>query len=364
VAEALEYCHERGVKVYVTINIYARENDFKSLPQYLKDIEKIGVDAVLVSDPGIIEMIHLYAPSLIIHLSTQANTTNSMAVRFWAKQGVKRIVLARETRLDEITEITRVAKEIGVETEAFVHGAMCISYSGRCLMSDYFTGRGGNRGACVQACRWEWKITEVNKEEKPLIMQEDNRGTYLLNSKDLNMIEHIPDLMHCGIDSFKVEGRMKSPYYVATVINAYRRAIDSYIENGDSYDSDGILYEELLKAGHREYTTGFYYTNDETRQCYNSSRAIMETEFMAVVKSYDKDSKTAVIEMRNRFREGDILEILSPGEAFNKRIVIENMTDLNGIHVPDAKRVQQLLRINCEYRVFENDILRSVKLDG
>lgn len=368
--DAVAFCHERGVKVYVTVNIYAKECDLPYLPEYLKSLAEIGVDAVLVSDPGIIELIHEYAPSLTIHLSTQANTTNSMAVRFWAKQGVKRIVLARETSLAELKEITACAHSLGVETEAFVHGAMCISYSGRCLMSDFLTHRGGNRGQCVQACRWQWQITEPDKPDTPLILQEDGRGTYIMNSKDLNMLEHIAELCECGVDSLKIEGRMKSPFYVATVINAYRRAADEYAAYKLKNPSAGIrdfkpseeLIGELYKAAHRKYTTGFYYEGTQERQYYESSRAVSQCEFIAMVLGY-KDGR-ALVEMRNRFKTGDTLEILSDGASFNGRFTVTEMEDVDGNAVYDAKLVQQKLWVTCPLTVSEGDIFRSLPKDG
>ena len=358
--EAVEFCHKRNVKVYVTVNIYAKEADLPLLPNYLKSLENIGVDAVLVSDPGIILLIKEHAPRLTIHLSTQANTTNSSAVKFWAAHGVKRIVLAREASLAEITEITKAAHALGVETESFVHGAMCISYSGRCLMSDFLTHRGGNRGQCVQACRWEWQITEPQKPDNPLFLQEDGRGTYILNSKDLNMLAHLKELVNCGIDSFKIEGRMKSPFYVATVVNAYARAIKEYencVDKENFVPSQSLL-NELTKTAHRKYTTGFYFDNDEERQYYESSRAVSESDFIAIVLGYENGK--ALVEMRNRFRKGDTLEILSSGDAFNKSFTVEKMTDASGNVVEDAKLVQQKLYVDCPYEVFAGDILRTV----
>lgn len=368
--QAVAFCHERGVKVYVTVNIYAKESDIPYLPRYLEELEETGVDAVLVSDPGIIELIHEYAPGLTIHLSTQASTTNSAAVRFWAKQGVGRIVLAREASLSDLTEITKAAHSLGVETEAFVHGAMCISYSGRCLMSDFLTHRGGNRGQCVQACRWAWQITEADKPDQPLILQEDGRGTYIMNSRDLNMIEHIAELCECRVDSLKIEGRMKSPFYVGTVVNAYRRAADDYYAwrkdnpsaKTEDFSTDERLVAELYKAAHRKYTTGFYYEDTTGRQYYESSRAVAESVFAAIVLGRKDDR--ILVEMRNRFRAGDELEVLSAGEAFDKRFVVSEMTDEAGNPVDDAKLVQQKLWIKCALPVGEGDILRTVPVCG
>lgn len=354
---AVEYAHKRGVKVYVTVNIYAKEKDFDALPMYLCFLRDSGVDAVLVSDPGIVDLMRELTPSLPVHLSTQANTTNSFAVRFWAKNNVKRIVLARESSMEDVREITKAAKAAGVETEVFVHGAMCISYSGRCLLSDFLTGRGGNRGECVQACRWEWKLTEPQKNDKPIYISEDERGSYMLNSKDLRMIEHIPELIASGVSSLKIEGRNKSPYYVATITNAYRRAINDYYFQGEKYKLNDVLLDETGKAGHRSYSTGFYYENSDCKQFYESSRATQTYEFTAVVLDW-KDG-FATVEMRNRFKKGESLEILSAGEAFNRSFVVEYMEDENGVEIEDALRVQQKLRLKCTEKLFEGDILRK-----
>jgi len=248
----------------------------------------------------------------------------------------------------------------GLEIECFVHGALCYCYSGQCLLSSMIGGRSGNRGQCVQACRWEWQITEPQKPDNPLFLQEDGRGTYILNSKDLNMLAHLKELVNCGIDSFKIEGRMKSPFYVATVVNAYARAIKEY-ENcvdKEKFVPSQSLLNELTKTAHRKYTTGFYFDNDEERQYYESSRAVSESDFIAIVLGYENGK--ALVEMRNRFRKGDTLEILSSGDAFNKRFTVEKMTDASGNVVEDAKLVQQKLYVDCPYEVFAGDILRTV----
>ena len=360
--QAVEYAHERGVKVYVTVNVYAKEEDFDSLPEYLCYVKSIGADAVLVSDPGIVDLIRELVPGLSVHLSTQANTTNSFALRFWAKQGVKRIVLARECTLKEATEMTSAGKLCGVETEAFVHGAMCVSYSGRCLLSDFLTGRGGNRGECVQACRWNWKLTEPEDPERSIYLSEDERGSYLLNSKDLRMIEHIPELIGTGIASMKIEGRNKSAYYVGTIVNAYRRAIDRYYFEGEKYTTDPELTEETVRAGHRSYTTGFYF-GEKNKQYYESSRAAMTYEFIAVVLSWENGF--ALVEMRNRFGKGDLLNILGAGRSFNKTFVVQSIKDQDGNEIDDVYIVQQKVSINCPERVFAGDILRrEIKKKG
>ena len=289
-----------------------------------------------------------------MHLSTQASTTNSYSVEFWRDLGVKRIVLAREVSLDNVKKIKDRLGDT-VELEGFVHGAMCMSYSGRCLLSNYLVGRGANRGECVQACRWEYAIHEVKRPNKPLILEEDERGSYILNSRDLKMMEHLDKMIDAGLDSLKIEGRMKTAYYVGTVVNAYRRAIDA-LYRGDKIDED--LVRELDKAGHRSYTTGFY-LGDSDNICLESSQPVQDYEFSAYVLGYDEDKKAIVVEQRNRFLKGERLQILSPDDSFNKEIEIPDMFDESGEIVTDAKRVQQKLYIPCEYKLNLGDILRK-----
>lgn len=351
---AVKLCHSLGKKVYVTVNIFAYEDDFIMLGDYLKFLHSAEVDAVIVSDVGVVDFCKKTVPELEIHLSTQASTTNSHSVLFWAEQGVKRIVLAREVSLDNIK---RIKDKVGdkAELEAFVHGAMCVSYSGRCLLSNFLVNRPSNRGECAQACRWEYVVHEVKRPELPMDIKEDDRGTYIFNSRDLNMLAHLKELQEAGVDSFKIEGRMKTAYYVGTVVNAYRRAID-LIEQGESVPE--YLLDELYKAGHRSYTTGFYF-GGEDNVCLDSSRAIQSHEFSAYVLGYDEEKKTAIIEQRNRFSEGETLEVLSPGSAFNQKITVANLTSVDGKNVPDAKYVQQKLYLPTELKLEAGDILRK-----
>ena len=352
--KAVIYAHNLGKKVYITLNILAHENDFDELKEYVQYLEKIKVDAVLVSDLGIMAFINQYAPNLVLHVSTQASILNSYAINALLKFGVKRIVLARECSLEDIKKIrTNIPKEI--ELEAFVHGAMCISYSGRCLLSNFLTGRDSNHGECVQACRWEYCISEVNRKNDKYPIQEDERGTYILNSKDLNMIEHLKELKDAGVNSFKIEGRMKSPYYVANVVNAYRRAID----NMDSLTLEYIqeLKNELIKTSHRKYTTGFYFGADD-KECLVSSYPVQTHEFMALVIG-DSDGQKVLIEQRNRFKVGDELEVLSPNDTFNKIIKVEKMENELGEDVQDAKNVQERLYLYTKLPLKQNDILRK-----
>mgnify|MGYP002706946340 FL=1 len=353
---AVDYAHSKGRRVYVTANIFARNSDFAPYREYLSYLKKIGVDAVIVTDTGLVWRTLEWQPDMEVHLSTQANTTNGHTVAFWAKQGVKRVVLARELSLDEIKEIKDMVGG-SVELETFVHGAMCISYSGRCLLSNYLTGRDSNRGECVQACRWEYKIAETSRPNNPLTLTEDEKGSYILNSRDLNMIRHVKELAEAGIDSFKIEGRMKSEYYVGSVVNAYRRAIDAYNVSPETYVLPENLVKELDKTSHRGYTTGFYFRG-ENNVCIETSKPVCEYKFMARVLGYDDDKKALVLEQRNRFKEGDVLEVLSPDGNFNKKIKIEKMFGEDGEEVSDAKIVQQKLFVPTDVKLSQNDILR------
>lgn len=353
-AEAVQYCHERGKKLYVTCNIVAHNRDFEGLEEYLQYLDNIGVDAVIVSDPGIIVFCKKVLKKTQIHLSTQANATNKYSVKFWADCGVSRIVLARELSVEEIKEIKDYIGD--VELEAFVHGAMCVSHSGRCLLSNFLTHRDGNHGDCVQACRWEYAIHEVNNDSKKLILTEDEKGSYIMNSKDLNMLANLKDLMDAGVCSFKIEGRMKSQYYVGTVINAYRTAID-FVQKGQEIPE--YLQKELAKTAHRDYTTGFYYGDNNTIS-YDNNQTAGEYDFMAEVIGYDKAKGGIWVEQRNRFAIGDCLEILSATrEYLNKNIIIEVMENVDGEAVADAKLVQQKLFIKTDYPLSKHDILRK-----
>ncbi len=354
--EAVSYTHSLGKKIYVTVNIYAKNDDFDSLKTYLVYLYEIGVDGVIVSDPGIVYIAKEVAPKLELHLSTQANTQNAYSSKFWQEQGVKRIVLARELSLKEIKEISDALDN--TELEAFIHGAMCISYSGRCLLSGYLTGRDGNRGECVQACRWNYAITEVGKEGDYYPIEEDERGTYILNSKDLNLLDYIGDMISSGVNSFKIEGRMKGEYYLATVINAYRRAIDEYYKIGDSYKQNPLYQTELKKTFHRAFTTAYAFGKNDDTVNYENSQSTGDSLFIASVLGYDDDKKAIVIEMRNRFKKGDVLEILSPSDNFNKKIIVDKIFDENGEIIEDAKRVQQILYLSSDVKLNKGDILR------
>lgn len=356
IARAVEYAHGKNVKVYVTVNIFAKNSDFDKAKEYFKFLYSVGVDAVLITDIGLIDLCKEVAPKLPIHLSTQANTLNKYAVRAWKNYGLERVVLARELSLAEIAEIREFVPDI--ELEAFAHGAMCISYSGRCLLSNYLNGRDSNRGECVQACRWSYELREKNKGGEYYPIEEDERGSYILNSKDLNMISHIDEMVDAGVISLKIEGRMKSEYYLATVINAYRRAIDEYCKIGDKYKENSMFYDELIKTSHRAFTTAYTLGDNFDTVNYSDSQSVGEKQFIAVVTKGTAGGY-AEIEMRNRFKKSDVLEILSPSDNFNKTFVVNEMYDEDGNEIVDAKIVQQKIRIKCEYDLREGDILRK-----
>lgn len=346
-AEGIDYAHERQKKVYVAVNIFAKNADFPEAEKYFKYLERIGADAVLITDPGLIALCKKTAPGLEIHLSTQANTLNKYAVRFWAEQGVKRVVLARELGYEEIKEIAEYNPD--VEIECFVHGAMCVSYSGRCLLSNYLSERNANRGECVQACRWRYELTAYGRDGDKLELTEDEHGAYILNSRDLNLLKELNKLSEAGVKSFKIEGRMKTVYYLATVVNAYRRAMDG----GDINVSEA----ELTKINHRAYTKAYFYGENDKTLNYDEGQEQGEYEFAAWVIGYDDG--TALVEMRNRFAVGDELEVLSPGDSFLKKFVVGNMTDEDNVPVTDAKLVQQRLKIAVPFRLYAGDILRK-----
>ncbi len=350
---ASKLIHEQGKKMYVTVNIVARNSDFDGLEDYLKFLYEIGTDAIIVSDIGIITLARKVVPNLDVHVSTQANVTNLHSALFFAGLGCKRIVLARELSLREIKEI-RAALPQEVELETFVHGAMCISYSGRCLLSNYLRGRDSNKGACVQACRWAYQIKEIKSDDE-FPIEEDERGTYILNSKDLCLIEHLKELEEAGIASLKIEGRMKSSYYVANVVNAYRRALDNI--NDAKFLKE--MYLETEKSSHRQYTTGFYFDNNEEREYLKESMPVQSHDFVAIVLE-DENAGKVLVEERNMFKLGDELEVLSPNDTFNKKLIVKQIETEDGENIEDARKVQQKLYINSDNLALKaGDILRK-----
>ncbi len=341
-AEGAAYTHARGKKLYAAVNIFARNADFKALERHLFLLSEIGADGVLVSDPGVFALVRRIAPSLPIHISTQANTTNAEAARFWYEQGAARVVLARELSISEIAAIHAAVPAL--ELEAFVHGAMCISYSGRCYLSDYLAGRSSNRGACSQPCRNEYRL--LTREGVPLTAEEDERGTYLLNSKDLCMIDRLGDLAAAGVCSFKIEGRMKSEFYLATVVGTYRRAIDK------GYSP--ALMAELDTLTHREYTAAYAFGDNRETVSSGESQRTGTCAFVAVVEDYADGRVT--VEMRSRFREGDTLEYLSPSGTGT--VTVSLLCDADGTPENDAKLVQARYSFACPVPLERGDLFR------
>ena len=357
IIKAIEYAHSKNVKVYITVNILAHNEDFNGLVDYLKFLEKAGADGVIVSDIGIASLVKKYT-NLELHVSTNANITNVYSAKMWVELGAKRLVLARELSLKEIREIKDTVGE-DIDLECFGHGAMCISYSGRCLLSNYLTGRDSNKGECAQPCRWNYALgikNDINGTTYFPIL-EDNKGTYILNSKDLCMIEHIKELVLAGVTSLKVEGRMKTNYYVATVINAYRRAIDDYYNN----QTPSFNYlDEVKKTSNRDFTTGFYFEND-SKENLTTSKQSETHKYMAVVLESLNDGYI-LVEHRNKFALGDELEILSSGENFNKTFKVNEILDLDKTPLEEVKKIKQHVYLKCPYKLNKYDILRKKQI--
>lgn len=351
---AVNYAHERNVKVYVTVNIIPHESDLEELPAYIEFLRSINVDAVICADLGVISIVRRVAPKLHVHVSTQANITNTESALVYVNMGVKRLILAREMTLDEIKNM-RKKIPADIELEAFCHGAMCISYSGRCLLSNFFTHRDANRGACVQACRWNYAIREINKNQEYPI-EEDNHGTYILNSKDMCMIDHLDKLQEAGISSIKIEGRMKTEYYVANVVNAYRQALD-YLYNHKEYNLPQEIKNEVFKSSHRDYSEGFYF--NEPKQNLDTSLPESTHEFVAIVLE-DGDGNTAKVEMRNKFSKNDELELLSKTKN-NAIIKIEKIIDEDGIELEVCNIPKQVVQISTNLPLKKYEILRRKK---
>ena len=345
---AVLYAHARGKKAYAAVNIFARGEDLPALGRHFAFLQEIGADAAIVSDAGALAIAKKEAPRLALHLSTQANTTNAAAARFWQEQGVRRIVPARELSLAELSAIHRACPSL--ELEAFVHGAMCISYSGRCLLSSYLAGRDANRGQCAQPCRLRYFV-RAREEGSELPLEEDARGSYIFNSKDLNMLPYLSALAEAGVCSFKIEGRMKSAYYLATVVNAYRRALDGTFTEGEAQ-------AELDKTAHRDFTAAYAVGNNAETVSYSDAQRGGTHEYIADVLEGGEGS--ALVQMRGRFRAGDVLEILSP-TASHGRTFAAAMCAEDGTPVQDAKLVMQKLRLRCPYPLQAGDILRRAR---
>ena len=360
IQEGVLYAHERGAKAYLAVNIFPHNEDIEPLKSYLSQMISIPIDAYIVSDPGVLQLLREIDPKREIHLSTQANATNYMTTNFWFNQGIKRIVLARELTFSEIREIKDKAT-LENEIEAFVHGAMCISYSGRCLLSNFMVQRDANQGACAHPCRWNYSLVEEKRPGEYFPIEEDSRGTYLLNSRDLCMIEHIPELIKSGVTSFKIEGRMKSVFYVATVVNAYRKALDAYEDDPENYSFKHEWLEEVSKVSHREFTTGFYFNKPTHKdQNYQTSSYTRDYSFVGMVKEYDPESKIAIIEQRNKLIVGDEIEVMGPNRVFFSQRIVEMLNE-NGESIKEAPHPQQVFSMKMSFPVKAQDILRKKK---
>lgn len=383
-AEGIAFAHERGVRVHVTANILAHNYDLEGAKDYFRELKGLRPDALIIADPGMFALAREICPEIDIHISTQANNTNYMTYRFWYEQGAKRVVSARELSLREIREIRENIPE-DMEIESFVHGAMCISYSGRCLLSNYFTGRDANRGACTHPCRWKYALVEETRPGEYLPVFENDRGTFIFNSKDLNMIEHIPELVEAGIDSFKIEGRMKTALYVATVARTYRRAIDDYFVSEDRYRANMDWYRaEIAKCTYRKFTTGFYFGKaDENTQIYDESTYVSEYIYLGIVSAVtvagaaaDQGTEAAGseavesqnaqkalcarIEQRNKFSVGDEIEIMKPGGE-NIPVRVLAMYDGEGNPVESCPHPKQVIDVRLSETPAVGDILRVEK---
>ena len=360
IKEAMEYIHDRNKKGYMTINIYPHNEDIEPLRAYIANIKDVPIDAFIVSDPGVIALIKEQIPDAEIHLSTQANTTNYVTANFWAALGVKRIVAAREMSLEELREMSEALPE-GTDVEAFVHGAMCISYSGRCLLSNFMAGRDANKGACTHPCRWKYSLVEEQRPGEYYPIEEDGRGSYIMNSRDLCMIDKISDLADAGVTSLKIEGRMKSMYYVATVVSAYRAAIDEYLKDPDGYVYNPLHFEELCKASHREFTHGFYYNKPTDKdQNYLTSDYTRDYSFIGLIGKHDESTGLTDVEQRNKFSIGDVVEIFGPYTSYYEEVITE-MYDEDGTPVESAPHPQQKLKIRFNRTPKEGFIMRKRK---
>ncbi len=358
--EGLKYAHDRGKKVYLTANILPHNEDICKFEKFIEEIRPLGFDAVLIADIGMFDMIRELAPEIPVHISTQANNVNYRSAIAWYKMGAKRVVLARELSFDEIREIREKIPE-DMEIEAFVHGAMCVSYSGRCLLSNYMTHRDANRGACAHPCRWNYSLVEQTRPGEYMDVYENERGTFIFNSKDLCMIKYIPELVKSGISSFKIEGRVKTSYYVATIVKAYREEIDRYFSDPENYTFDEAQYQELCKVSHRPYSTGFYLGKPtDEQQVYTDSSYIRDYDLIGIVLDYNPESKIATITQRNRFFVGDEIEIIQPKKPFIKQKVTY-MENENGESIDCALHAQMIVKLPVTAPVVKDAMLRMKK---
>ncbi len=355
--EGIQFAHEHNVRVYVTANILAHNGDLPGVEEYFKELKEIGPDALIISDPGVFMIAKRVCPKIEIHISTQANNTNYGTYRFWHELGAKRVVSARELSMKEIKEIrSNIPDDLEIET--FVHGAMCISYSGRCLLSNYFTGRDANQGACTHPCRWKYAVMEESRPGEYLPVYENERGTYIFNSKDLCMIGHIPDLIDAGIDSFKIEGRMKTALYVATVARTYRKAIDDYLKDPVLYEKNMPWYlDQISNCTYRQFTTGFFYGKpDSEAQIYDSNTYVKEYTYLGIVGGSNAEGLYR-IEQRNKFSVGETIEIMKPNGDNIKAKVLRIVNEEGG-EQESAPHPKQVLYIDLGVPMEQYDILR------
>ncbi len=358
--EGIAFAHARNVRVHVTANILAHNGDLVGAEKYFEELRELSPDALIIADPGMFMLAKRICPEIDIHISTQANNTNYMTYRFWHELGAKRVVCARELSLKEIREI-RENIPADMEMESFIHGSMCISYSGRCLLSSFLAGRDANQGACTHPCRWKYAVMEESRPGEYFPVYENERGTYIFNSKDLCMIEHIPELIAAGIDSFKIEGRMKTALYVAAVARTYRRAIDDYLESEEKYRANmGWYKEEIAKSVHRQFTTGFYFGKpDENTQIYNSSTYVNEYVYLGIIEEVSKE-RGARIEQKNKFCTGDEIEIMKP-DGQNIAVRVLSLTTQEGEEVESAPHPRQALWVKLSRPGEKFDLLRVKK---
>lgn len=355
----IAFAHEHGKKVHVTVNILAHNDDLPGVEEYLKELKELKPDALIIADPAIFQMAKDICPEIDRHISTQANNTNYGTYQFWWNQGAKRVVSARELSLKEIKEIReRIPEEM--EIESFIHGAMCISYSGRCLLSNYFTGRDANQGACTHPCRWKYSVVEETRPGEYMPVYENERGTYIFNSKDLCMIEHIPEMIDAGIDSFKIEGRMKTALYVATVARTYRKAIDDYLEDPAKYQANMEWYlDQISNCTYRQFTTGFYFGKpNEEAQIYDSNTYVKEYTYLGIIGGM-KDGLYQ-IEQRNKFTVGETIEIMKP-DGQNIEVKVKRILDENGADMESAPHPKQILYVDLDGQAQRYDILRRAE---
>ncbi|MDO5424697.1 MAG: U32 family peptidase [Eubacteriales bacterium] len=355
--EGIAFAHGHGVKVYVTANILAHNADMEGVEQYFRELKEIGPDALIISDPGVFQIAKRVCPEIERHISTQANNTNYETYRFWYELGAKRVVSARELSLEEIREIRRKIPE-DMEIETFIHGAMCISYSGRCLLSNYFTGRDANRGACTHPCRWKYAVVEETRPGEYFPVYENERGTFLFNSKDLCMIDHIPELMESGIDSFKVEGRMKTALYVATVARTYRKAIDDYLTDPALYEKNRPWYQDQISnCTYRQFNTGFFYGKpDAGAQIYDNSTYVKEYTYLGIVGETTSDGLCR-IEQRNKFSVGEQIEVMKPN-GDNVSVTVKRIVNEEGQEQESAPHPKQVLYVDLGIAPEKYDVLR------